>query len=56
VGNARPTGGCLGVSPQVVKAWEQGRRLAAGAVRRLLADMRDHSGHWRDRVREVIIT
>ena len=42
----------LGVSPQVVKAWEQGRRRAVGAARRLLADMRDHAGHWRERVRE----
>lgn len=44
----------LGVSPQVVKAWEQGRRRAVGAARRLLADMRDHAGHWRERVRETI--
>jgi putative transcriptional regulator len=42
----------LGVSTQMVKAWEQGTRVPAGAVRRLLTDIRRHPDHWAARLRE----
>ena len=42
----------LGVSVQTVRAWEQGTRVPAGAVRRLLTDIRRHPDHWAARLRE----
>jgi putative transcriptional regulator len=46
----------LGVSVQTVRAWEQGTRTPAGAVRRLLTDIRHHPDHWAARLREVAVT
>jgi len=39
----------LGVSPQSVKAWEQGSKSPPGTVRRLIDEMKRNPGYWRER-------
>ena len=46
--------GFLGVSAQLVKAWEQGLKTPTGPARRLLADIRMNSAHWRTRLAEAV--
>lgn len=42
--------GFLGVSPQLVKAWEQGLKTPQGPARLLLADMADDPARWARRL------
>lgn len=37
----------LGVSVQLVRGWEQGKKTPTPAVRLLLADMAERPGHWK---------
>jgi DNA-binding XRE family transcriptional regulator len=39
----------LGVSPQSVRAWEQGTKPPSGAVRRLIGEIRAQPDYWRNR-------
>lgn len=42
----------LGVSSQLVKAWEQGKQQPTPPTRRLLLDMNDNPEHWLVRIRQ----
>jgi len=43
----------LGVSPMLVRAWEQGQRVPAPWARRLLDEMNRDPNHWRGMLRKA---
>jgi DNA-binding transcriptional regulator YiaG len=43
----------LGVSPALVKGWEQGSKTPTGIALRFLAEIRRNPGYWKGRVREA---
>lgn len=55
IGASQPVfAGFLGVSAQLVKAWEQGVKTPTGPARRLLADIRTNHRHWQTRLTEAV--
>lgn len=55
IGASQPVfAGFLGVSAQLVKAWEQGAKTPTGPARRLLADIRTNHAHWQTRLAEAV--
>jgi DNA-binding transcriptional regulator YiaG len=43
----------LGVSPALVKGWEQGVKVPSGVALRFLAEVRRNPDYWKERVREA---
>ncbi len=43
----------LGVSPALVKGWEQGLKVPSGIALRFLAEIRRNPEYWRGRVKEA---
>jgi DNA-binding transcriptional regulator YiaG len=45
----------VGVSPSLVKAWEQGTKAPSGVALRFLAEIRRNPKYWMQRVREAAV-
>jgi DNA-binding transcriptional regulator YiaG len=45
----------VGVSPSLVKAWEQGSKAPSGVALRFLAEIRRNPKYWMQRVREAAV-
>jgi DNA-binding transcriptional regulator YiaG len=45
--------GLIGVSPALVKAWEQGLKVPSGIALRFLAEIRRNPDYWKGRVKEA---
>jgi putative transcriptional regulator len=44
----------IGVSPALVKGWEQGLKVPSGIAQRFLAEIRRNPGYWKGRVKEAV--
>jgi DNA-binding transcriptional regulator YiaG len=47
--------GFLGVSPHLVKAWEQGFKTPQGPARLLIADMAENPARWAKRLSKTLV-
>ena len=45
----------LGVSPQTVRAWEQGKNIPRDSACRLMDEIRHKPAYWQKRIRELIV-
>jgi putative transcriptional regulator len=45
----------IGVSPQAVRAWEQGRNTPRDSACRLMDEIRHEPAYWQRRIRELIV-